>query len=77
MGFPSREGVVRLRTHYDACELEVAVDGRPILTIAGIDPQALSTGSLQYTASLNLAETPNGLRLVQVEAATTLSGCSG
>ena len=68
-GFPARDGPVRLRTHYDACELEVTIDGRSILTIAGIDPQALSTGSLQYTASLNLAETPNGLRLVQVEAA--------
>jgi hypothetical protein len=39
-----------------------------ILEVVGLDPEPLGTADLQYTGTLNLAHTPNGLRLVQVEA---------
>ena len=46
----------------------MAVDGRTVLSIAGLDPEPLGVDDVQYTSTLNLADTPNGRRLVQVEA---------
>ena len=57
-----------LQAHYDGCDLTVTVDGRPAAVVASIDPQPLGADDVQYTSTLNLAHTPNGLRLVQVEA---------
>lgn len=62
-GFPVRVGPVELRRHYDG--VEVNADG---LRLAALDPTPLGTGDVQYTGTLNLAKTPNGLRLVQVES---------
>jgi len=62
-GFPVRVGPVRLQRHYDGVDLEA--DG---LRIAALDPTPLGSGDVQYTGTLNLAKTPNGLRLVQVES---------
>lgn len=62
-GFPVRVGSVRLRRHYDGVDLEA--DG---LRITALDPTPLGSGDVQYTGTLNLAQTPNGLRLVQVES---------
>ena len=62
-GFPTRVGPVSLRRHYDGVDLEV--DG---LRATGLDPNPLGADDVQYTGTLNLADTPNGLRLVQVEA---------
>lgn len=62
-GFPVRVGPVRLRRHYDGVDLEA--DG---LRIAALDPTPLGSGDVQYTGTLNLATTPKGLRLVQVES---------
>ncbi len=67
-GFPCQLGEVRLDTHYDGCDLAVALDGRPVLVLAALDPDPLGGDDVQYTATLNLAQTPNGLRLVQVES---------
>ena len=39
-----------------------------MLVVAALDPQPLGADDVQYTSTLNLAHTPNGLRLVQVEA---------
>jgi hypothetical protein len=38
-----------------------------VLVVAALDPQPLGPEDVQYTSTLNLAHTPNGLRLVQVE----------
>jgi hypothetical protein len=67
-GFPCRSGEVRLRKHYDACTLTVAENGRDILAVNGLDPDPLDPDDVQYTGTMNLADTPNGLRLVQVES---------
>jgi hypothetical protein len=67
-GYPCRLADVRLDSHYDGCDLDVTVDGDAVLVISGLDPNPLGPDDVQYTATLNLAHTPNGLRLVQVES---------
>ena len=62
-GFPVRLGEVALRRHYDGVDLET--DG---LRVTALDPTPLASSDVQYTGTMNLADTPNGLRLVQVEA---------
>jgi hypothetical protein len=61
-GFPTRVGNVTLRRHYDGVDVEG--DG---LRLTGLDPTPLGSDDVQYTGTMNLAETPNGRRLVQVE----------
>jgi hypothetical protein len=66
-GFPARVGEVLLRRAYDAAWLEVASEGQTILALEGMDPEPLLPSDVHYSATLNLADTPRGLRLVQVE----------
>jgi hypothetical protein len=66
-GFPARRGEVLLRRAYDAAWLEVALGGHAILALEGMDPEPLLPIDVHYSVTLNLAETPRGLRLVQVE----------
>jgi hypothetical protein len=66
-GFPARIGEVLLRRAYDAAWLEVASEGQTILALEGMDPEPLLPSDVHYSATLNLADTPRGLRLVQVE----------
>jgi hypothetical protein len=68
LGFPCRLGELRFDTHYDGCDLLIGVGGVTILSVAGLDPEPLGVDDVQYTSTLNLADTPNGRRLVQVEA---------
>jgi hypothetical protein len=58
---------VLLRRAYDAAWLEVGVAGRTILALEGMDPEPLLPQDLFYSVTLNLAETPRGPRLLQVE----------
>jgi len=67
-GFPCRIGAVRMRRSYDGVVANVIEAEREILSVAGLDPEPMSIDDVQYTGSMNLAHTPNGLRLVQVEA---------
>jgi hypothetical protein len=67
-GFPCRIGVVRMRRNYDGVAITVTEAEREILSVSGLDPDPMSIDDVQYTGSMNLAHTPNGLRLVQVEA---------
>jgi len=67
-GFPARVADVELRCGYDGADATVSLEGRTALRIASIDPVPLDRNDVQYTGTLNLAHTPNGLRLVQVEA---------
>ena len=66
-GFSPVLGDVRLRRFYDETVLDVSVDGRPILALAGRDPDPLGAGDVGWSSTLNLADTPNGLRLVQLD----------
>ena len=66
-GFPAVGGDVSLRRHYDGAELDVALGSRTVLEVRALDPDPLAPGDVQYTVGLNLARTPRGLRLIQVE----------
>lgn len=67
-GFPCAVGAVRLGRHYDGVDLEVILEDRQILNIAAIDPDPLGLDDVQYTGTMNLAHTAQGLRLIQVES---------
>lgn len=67
-GFPSATGDVALRRHYDGVDVSVALVGQEILGVSALDPDPMGIDDVQYTGTMNLAHTPNGLRLVQVEA---------
>jgi hypothetical protein len=67
-GFPAVVGEVSLRRSYDGVDVEVERDGAQILAITALDPDPMGLNDVQYTGTLNLAQTPLGLRLVQVEA---------
>lgn len=78
-GFPAQRADVALRRHYDGVELTVVAEDEahdsasarygagPMLEVSALDPDPLSVGDLQQVGSMNLAHTPLGLRLVQVE----------
>lgn len=68
LGFPARHGNVFLQHGYDGTRGHVELAGRRILEIAALDPEPLAPDDVQYTGTLNLAYTPSGLRLVQIEA---------
>ena len=68
-GFRARLGAVRLRRYYDEVSAVVAVGGREVLALALRDPEPLAAADVQYVASMHLARTPRGLRLVQVDPA--------
>ena len=73
LGFPAQRAHVALRRHYDGVDLTVAPADRasngtgPMLELSALDPDPLSVGDVQHVGSMNLAHTPLGLRLVQVE----------
>jgi len=66
-GFTNQEGGIELHRYYDSIRATVTTNGRTILDIIVSDPAPLSPADVQYVTSVNLAHTPRGLRLVQVE----------
>ena len=66
-GFTVRAGEVSLQRYYDTAHARVTVDRCPGLELTIADPEPLAAGDIQYVPNMNLAHTPNGLRLVQVE----------
>jgi Acetoacetate decarboxylase (ADC) len=66
-GYRSCPGEVHLARQYDAVTGTVRLNGRSALEVALADPDPLGPHDIQYTASMHLAETPRGLRLVQVD----------
>jgi len=67
-GFPARHADVSLRHGYDGLDAAVTLDGEEILRVHALDPEPMDVHDVQYTGTLNLAHTPNGIRLVQLEA---------
>ena len=57
-------GQIRFRSGYDGVALGVIENGVSILELIGIDPDPMGPNDIQYTGTLNLAQTPQGLRLV-------------
>jgi hypothetical protein len=73
LGFPTKTGTVRFRHGYDGVSVEVQTDGATILDVEAIDPEPMAADDVQYTGTLNLARTPRGLRLIQVEMSSEAS----
>ena len=71
-GLAPISGEVRVRRFYDATTVDVVVAHRTILQLRGADPDPLDAGDVNYSSTLNLAHTPNGLRLVQLDVAADL-----
>ena len=71
LGFPARCGEVSFRHGYDGVSIRVNSDaGAELAVIEAIDPEPMGLDDVQYTGTLNLAHTPKGLRLMQVEMNT-------
>lgn len=68
LGFPARTGSIDFRHGYDGASVRVvSTAGVEMLHIEAIDPEPMALEDVQYTGTLNLAHTPLGLRLMQVE----------
>ncbi len=66
-GYALRPGEIHFDRAYDRIRATVCVHGEPILEVALRDPTPLRNADVYYVANMNLARTPNGLRLVQVD----------
>lgn len=65
--FGARPARIRLERFYDRVEGGVDVDGANALDLTGMAPLPLASGDLQFFSSMHAAETPKGLRLVQID----------
>ena len=72
-GYRHRAGAVDVARAYDAVTVRVRLGDRPILELALRDPEPLGPHDVQYTASMHLAHTARGLRLVQVDPGYDIS----
>ena len=66
-GYALDPGAIRLERAYDRIRARVSLDGEEILDVALRDPMPLRNADAYYVASMHLAHTPRGLRLVQVD----------
>ncbi|HEY8120628.1 MAG TPA: hypothetical protein VII78_04875 [Myxococcota bacterium] len=66
-GYPALPAEIRWQRSYDTVRLEVLRAGETILALEGADPDPLAPGDVQFSGTLNLADTPRGWRLVQVD----------
>ena len=66
--FAARPAKVRLERFYDRVEGSVEFDGRGVLGVSALAPLPLAGSDLQFFSSLHAAETPKGLRLLQIDA---------
>ena len=71
-GFPVQRGSVSLRRQYDATYAAVTVGDHQVCEIIALDPDPLGPDDVSYSTAANLAHTPRGLRLVQVDIDVTL-----
>jgi hypothetical protein len=67
-GFAATVAEIDLAIHYDSATAEVRLGGTTTLAVVAVDPTPLALDAVQATSTMNLAHTPTGLRLVQVEA---------
>ncbi|HEU4427451.1 MAG TPA: acetoacetate decarboxylase family protein [Myxococcota bacterium] len=66
-GFPAAPAEIRWQRAYDLVRLAVSRGGETILALEGADPEPLGAGDVQFSGTLNLADTPRGWRLVQLD----------
>jgi hypothetical protein len=75
-GYRTTVGRCELRRGYDRVAVSVTPAGSagpPVLALELLDPMPLAPTDVQYVANMNLARTPAGLRLLQVEPEHTVS----
>lgn len=71
-GYSCIEGDVRLSRYHDRIVGSVtSLDGREILRASLVDPEPINGADVQYVATMNLAQGPDGPALVQVDADCT------
>jgi Acetoacetate decarboxylase (ADC) len=66
-GYGLTQGSLGLERSYDEIRARVGLGGAPVLELALRDPMPLRSADAYYVASVHLAQTPRGLRLVQVD----------
>ena len=66
-GYRCLPGEVKISRRHDYVRATAAVDGRTILDVTVVDPMPIAGTDIQFTATMNPARTPKGLRLVQVD----------
>jgi hypothetical protein len=66
-GYALALGAPRLARSYDEIRASVSLGNVPVLDLALRDPMPLRNSDAYYVASVHLAQTPRGLRLVQVD----------
>lgn len=66
-GFAARLGSVTLRRQYDSTSANAAVGDYDAFELVAFDPEPLGPDDVSYSTAANLAHTPRGLRLVQVD----------
>ena len=71
-GFPVQRGSVTLLRHYDATVATVAIGDHQVFEMTALDPDPLGPDDVSYSTAANLAQTPRGLRLVQVDVDVTV-----
>jgi hypothetical protein len=67
LGYPARPADIELLATYSGVEAAVADDHGCSFRAAALDPVPMGADDVQYTATLNLAYVPAGLRLLQVD----------
>jgi hypothetical protein len=70
-GFPATIGEVAIDRGYDRVRAEVRMGGNTVLAVTGRDPDPLGNGDIAFTTTIALAQTPRGLRLVQIDCEYT------
>jgi len=66
--FGAQQARVRVERFYDRVEGSVSLGGETLLDVRALGPLPLAVGDLQFFSSMHPAQTPQGLRLVQVDA---------
>ena len=66
-GLPAAAGEITVDRGYDRVRAEVVIGGSTVLALTGRDPDPLGNGDIAFTATVALAQTPRGLRLVQID----------
>ncbi len=67
-GYPAKPASINFRHSYDGVDLAAVVDDKEVVAVKAIDPEPMAPSDVQYTGTMNLAHTPKGLRLIQLEA---------
>jgi hypothetical protein len=67
-GFPCRLGGVAVQVRHHRTGVTVDVDGRPTLGLVVTRTRPLEGAAVSYPATLNLAASPDGPRLFQVDS---------